>query len=161
MSHWESVGKSDEWYTPRYIFSALGEKFDLDVANGAEGTDFVPCYHRYGSKSLDLPWHGFVWMNPPFGARNSLTPWLDKFFSHGNGIALTPDRTSTGWWQQAAIRADAFLFVHGKIKFVRPDGTVGKSPSTGTTLFASGTRGVAALRRSNLGVVAIEMTDTE
>jgi hypothetical protein len=38
-------------------------------------------------------------MNPPFGGRNGLAPWLDKFFANGNGIALTPDRTSAPWWQ--------------------------------------------------------------
>jgi hypothetical protein len=37
----------------------------------------------------------------------------------------------------------------------RPDGTVGKSPSNGTTLFAAGPRAVAALRRAEptLGIV--------
>jgi len=32
MSHWEAAGKSSEWYTPKYIFDALGCTFDLDVA---------------------------------------------------------------------------------------------------------------------------------
>ena len=32
MGVWESPGKSDEWYTPAYIFDALGAVFDLDVA---------------------------------------------------------------------------------------------------------------------------------
>lgn len=31
MSH-EAAGKSDEWYTPKYIFDALNTWFDLDVA---------------------------------------------------------------------------------------------------------------------------------
>ena len=35
MSHWEATGKSDEWYTPKYIFDALGAEFDLDPANAA------------------------------------------------------------------------------------------------------------------------------
>ena len=92
-------------------------------------------------------------MNPPFGGRNGLVPWLDKFFDHGNGIALTPDRTSAPWWQDAARRADGILFVAGKIKFERPDGSVGKSPGTGTTLFASGARADAALiRAARLGL---------
>ncbi len=32
MSHWEASGESNEWYTPKYIFDALGTRFDLDVA---------------------------------------------------------------------------------------------------------------------------------
>jgi hypothetical protein len=132
---------SDEWYTPAWIFDAI---------SGAH----VPCRASIGAGSLEKTWDGFVWMNPPFGGRNGLVPWLDKFFDHGNGIALTPDRTSTDWWQDAARRADAILFVRGKIKFERPDGTVGKQPGNGTTLFASGPRAVTALRRSGLGFTA-------
>jgi hypothetical protein len=84
-------------------------------------------------------------MNPPFGGRNGLKPWLDKFFEHGNGIALVPDRTSAPWWQNMARKADAILFVDGKVKFIKPDGSTGQSPSTGTVLVAAGMRGVQAL----------------
>jgi hypothetical protein len=103
-----------------------------------------------------MPWQGFVWMNPPFGSRNGVRPWLDRFFAHGDGIALTPDRTSAPWWQDAARKATATLFVAGKIKFERVDGTVGKWPSNGTTLFAVGVQGCAALLtacRKGLGVL--------
>lgn len=133
-----SVGATDEWYTPRYIFDALGCTFDMDVAAPADGPRHTPTRRWYSADSLSLPWSGFVWMNPPFGGRNGLVPWLDKFFAHGNGIALTPDRTSAPWWQAAAKRADALLFLNGKTRFERPDGTVGKSPGDGVTLWAAG-----------------------
>lgn len=148
MSAWEDNGKSDEWYTPKYILDALDVTFDLDVAAPASGPMHVPT-HKYLSShdcGLTQEWHGLVWMNPPFGGRNGLVPWLDKFFAHGNGIALTPDRTSAPWWQDANRKADATLFIAGKVKFVRPDGSEGNSPSTGTTLFASGYRAVIALK---------------
>lgn len=149
MSIWEpSIGASDEWYTPAYIFDALGVAFDLDVAAPPQGGPHVPAANWICEHSLTVPWRGFVWMNPPFGGRNGLVPWLDKFFAHGNGIALTPDRTSAPWWQDAARKADAVLFVAGKVKFIRPDGSVGKSPGTGTTLFASGCRAIEALQRA-------------
>lgn len=148
MSYWESSGASDEWYTPAFVFDALGVTFDLDVAS-AESVVHVPCRSRLTSHGLQTMWRGFVWMNPPFGGRNGLVPWLDKFFDHGNGIALTPDRTSAPWWQAAARRADAMLFVDGKIRFMRPDGSVGVSPSNGTCLFASGNKGVEALQMAS------------
>lgn len=160
MSSWESMGASDEWYTPKYIFDALGCVFDIDVSGPSQGEGFVPAL-----SSITLPqnglsehWHGFIWMNPPFGGRNGLIPWLDRFFEHGNGISLTPDRTSAPWWQDAAKKADAILFISGKVKFIRPDGTEGKSPSTGTCLFASGARGVAALKsahKNGLGYLSL------
>jgi len=157
MSHWENSGASDEWYTPKYIFDALGVSFQLDVASPPRVTH-VPCLARLTSGSLEADWQGFVWMNPPFGGRNGLVPWLEKFIIHGNGIALTPDRTSAPWWQYAALKSDAALFIHGKVKFERPDGTIGKSPSTGTTLFASGERGRSALisaSEAGLGFLSI------
>lgn len=147
MSFWEGNGKSNDWHTPAYIFEALGCMFDLDVAGPFHPTH-VPYRHVICANSLDVPWHGFVWCNPPFGGRNGLEPWLAKFFVHGNGIALTPDRTSAPWWQKAARSADAVLFVDGKVRFLRPDGSEGRSPSNGTTLFAAGDRAVASLSRA-------------
>lgn len=154
MTAYEKQGESDEWYTPAYIFEALGEKFDLDVAAPYAGPRHVPAkYWLHDARSgLENSWQGFVWMNPPFGHQSTKRKWLAKFFEHGNGIALLPDRTSAPWWQEFAPLADAVLFVSPKVKFERPDRTVGKQPGTGTTLMASGERARTALiRASSLG----------
>lgn len=146
MSYWEASGKSDDWYTPLSVFSALGCQFDMDVA-AAPDRAFVPADAYISKDGLDTEWAGFVWMNPPFGGRNGLTPWLDRFFEHGNGIALTPDRTSAPWFWPAWARADMVLFTR-KLRFVRPDGSEGRSPSNGTALFAAGAQGCEALCRA-------------
>lgn len=146
MSRWESSGKSDEWYTPLYIFDAMGCAFDLDVAAPQDGPRHVPTLSWINRDSLLVPWQGFVWMNPPFGGRNGLVPWLDKFVAHGNGVALVPDRTSAPWFQRVLPCIDLVLFVGAKIKFERPDGSVGRQPGTGTALLAIGPRGCDALR---------------
>ena len=148
MSYWEANGKSDEWYTPKYIFDAMGCGFDLDTAAPTEGPRHVPCDAWLHADALAASWRGFVWMNPPFGGRNEISPWLDKFFAHGNGVALTPDRTSAPWFQRAFRSSDAALFIAGKVKFERPDGSRGASPSNGTVLFAAGDQGVEALSRA-------------
>ena len=148
MSAWERDGQTNEWYTPPRIFDALGEQFDLDVAAPPEGGPHVPADSWIHSDSLNSHWEGFIWCNPPFGGRNGLIPWLDKFLFHGYGICLTPDRTSAEWWQYVNRCSDATLFIKGKVKFLRPDGSEGKSPGTGTTLFACGLRAVDALRRA-------------
>ncbi|MEX5600748.1 DNA N-6-adenine-methyltransferase [Pseudophaeobacter sp. C1-32P7] len=152
MASYEKQGESDEWYTPAYIFEALGVTFNLDVACPPEGPRYVPANSFYSEGSLELEWTGFVWMNPPFGHQSTKRLWLRKFFDHGNGIALLPDRTSAPWWQEFAPLADAVLFVSPKVKFERPDGSIGEQPGTGTTLFAAGAQGAAALlRASSLG----------
>lgn len=147
--HEQSIGATDEWYTPPHVFDALGCMFDLDVAHpGPPFATWIPAIRYLTSNSLQTPWSGFIWMNPPFGGRNGINPWLEKFFEHGNGIALAPDRTSAPWWQRHALKADASLFVSPKIKFIGRDGNAGKSPAQGTTLFASGEPAVNALKRA-------------
>ena len=151
MSHWESNGRSDEWYTPKYVFDALGCSFDQDVAAPRDRTFCsVPTDNFITENSLDLEWNGFVWTNPPFGKRNSISDWLDKIHHHGEGIALVPDRTSCPWWQKAGKQADSVLFVDGKIKFLRPDGSTGDQPSNGTTLFGYGDYARKVLRYAEI-----------
>lgn len=155
--HEQCVGATDEWYTPPHVFKALGCRFDVDVASpGREVTPWIPAEHFVTACSLGTKWEGFVWMNPPFGGRNALVPWLEKFFEHGRGIALTPDRTSAPWWQQFAPRADLVLFVAPKLKFIGADGKPGKSPAQGTSLMAIGAPAQKSLRRAaamGLGVL--------
>jgi hypothetical protein len=158
MGQWEpSQGASDEWYTPPYIFAALAETFDLDVAHPPYPIQtHVPAKSFLHQGGLEDVWWGFVWMNPPFGGRGSLGPWLDRFFEHGDGVALTPDRTSAPWFRKAWDSADLTLFMP-KVRFIRPDGTEGKSPANGTCLWAAGNRAVTALERAasaGLGILA-------
>lgn len=159
--HEQAVGKTDEWYTPPRVFDAMGVRFDVDVASpGLHVTPWVPagrCIQKWAG-SLACQWTGFVWMNPPFGARNGLVPWLAKFMAHGNGVALVPDRTSAPWWQTYAEQADLMLFVTPKIRFIGADGKEGTSPAQGTTLLACGPQGIDALRnahRAGLGLLAV------
>lgn len=103
-------------------------------------------------------------MNPPFGKRMGLRPWLEKFMAHGDGVALTPDRTSAPWWQEFAPRADCVLFVRDKIKFHRADGSVAAQPGTGTTLLAAGPHGRRALEnaeRARLGLLFFRTRRTQ
>lgn len=155
MALHERPGKTDEWYTPPYVFDALGCTFDLDVASLWK-IPWIPAtsYLSPGKDGLKTPWEGFVWMNPPFGGRNGLTPWLDKFVKHGNGIALIPDRTSAPWWQDFVPESDSVLFVSPKIKFIDINGELGMSPAQGTCLVGIGPSAFYALRRAfehNLG----------
>ena len=146
--HEQCIGATNEWYTPPHVFRALSCDFDLDVASpGLDVTPWIPAKNCYLADQDGLlnDWFGFVWMNPPFGGRNGLVPWLEKFFRHSNGIALVPDRTSAPWWQDFAPRADLILFATPKIKFIGADGNPGASPAQGTCLLALGDRARNAL----------------
>lgn len=142
------IGQSNDWHTPKAVFDALGCRFDLDVAAPNDGPLHTPTSRWYSRGSLEQDWTGFVWMNPPFGSRNGLMPWLAKFFDHGNGIALTPDRTSAPWFHYAWRRADAVMFTR-KTPFLLPCGSKAGSPAFGTALWASGQTAVDALKRAS------------
>ena len=160
--HEQSVGATDEWYTPAYIFEAMGMTFDLDPAHpprcdlpidgwlyNKEGHGRYP-FMIPEQDGLRLPWRGRVWLNPPFGARNGIVPWLQRFMAHeGGGVAFVPDRTSAPWWQRFAPQADSLLFISPKVKMLSPDGLKpSSSPAQGTTLLARGMASVEALQRA-------------
>ncbi len=156
--HEQSVGASDEWYTPPRIFEALGCRFDMDVASPGWGhTRWIPADAFLTHDSLARTWKGFVWMNAPFGGRNGLVPWLAKFFEHGNGIALVPDRTSAPWWQTYVPRSDVVLFVSPKIHFVDEHGNEGKSPAQGTCLLGLGQRSLRPLHMAEKAGLGVRM----
>lgn len=163
--HEQCTGATDEWYTPPYVFEALGCVFDMDVASpGRKITPWIPAARFLDSDSLHKQWLGFVWMNPPFGGRNGLTPWLEKFFAHGSGIALVPDRTSAPWWQEFAPKADYILFVAPKIKFIDANGKPGESPAQGTCLLGAGEKAIAPLIRAQankLGTLMLPLKGSE
>jgi hypothetical protein len=154
--HESSIGASDDWYTPADLLDAIGETYDLDPCAPEYGRAYynVKAAKEYTIEhdGLSMPWKGFVFMNPPFGGRNGHVPWLRKFLTHRNGIAIVRAYTSAAWFHDYAVYADALCFPRGKTKFVRPDGSVGMAPGHGIVLLAMGKRGCSALERSNIGL---------
>jgi hypothetical protein len=152
--HEPCVGETSEWFTPPKIFDALRLTFDLDPCSPGPG-HWVPAKKIYtqADDGLAQPWHGFVFMNPPFGGRNGYVPWLRKFFTHGNGVAIVRAYTSSAWWHSEMPKADLILFPKGKTKFIRPDGSIGTAPGHGVVLVGMGAVACEALRRSGLGMV--------
>jgi hypothetical protein len=151
--HEPCIGASDEWYTPPFIFDALGLTFDLDPCSPGP-YHWVPARKVYtiDDDGLSKTWTGVVFMNPPFGGRNGQVPWLRKFVEHGNGVAIVAARTSSGWFHEFAPKVDVLLFPRGKTKFIRPDGSVGGSPGTGIVMLGMGETASNALRKSGLGL---------
>jgi hypothetical protein len=157
--HEFSIGLSSDWLTPKSpIFDRLAPlTFDLDPAHPGWDNPYVavPTRRIYtvADDGLRQPWHGTVWLNPPFGGRRGQVPWLQRFFVHADGIALVAARTSADWFHQVVVpNAQTLLFPNGKTKFVRPaDGSIGKEPGTGVVLIGMGAIANAALERSGLG----------
>lgn len=144
---------SVEWYTPESVFAALGLTFDLDPCAPPGGLPWVPAKRSFSraDDGLAQPWHGRVWVNPPYG--RGIEEWMRKLAEHGDGIALVFCRSDTRWWQESLRSADAVCFIRGRLRFVRgADRTQppGVSPAP-SVLLAYGPECAAALMRSGLG----------
>jgi hypothetical protein len=142
---------SDDYYTPKWIFDALGIEFDLDVACPPGGPIYTPCKSFYTQETdgLASPWTGRVWMNPPF---SKTAPWVDKWINHGNGIALLPVVKHSKWTEQLWDSDALCLWINRVvIKFHHKEKET--EIFTIVWLWAIGDECINALQRSNLGKV--------
>lgn len=141
--------KSVEWYTPAWVFDALGLTFDLDPSSPHDMETAVPAATKYTvfDDGLKKPWFGRVWLNPPYGA--STGQWMRRMAEHGNGVALVFSRTDATWCQLAMQSATAMLFVAGRIEFVPGNENKHKKArcGAGTVLFAWGDKCADALMK--------------
>jgi len=152
MPNWgneATVAKTEVWLTPPHIVEALGE-FDLDPCS-AEDMPWQIAKNKYTEKDDGLvqQWSGRVFMNPPYGPK--LDKFLHKLAEHGDGIALVFARTETrAFFRNVWGRADAIMFLKGRVRFYRPNGTQGQSSGSPSCLIAYGENNVKALYESGL-----------
>jgi hypothetical protein len=159
FTHEPAGGGSPEWYTPPYIFAALGLQFDLDpCAPALPAASWIPATRRITSPTDGLaePWSGRVWLNPPYGRETGR--WLGKLSEHGDGVALVFARTDTPWFQSALELAAGVCFIRGRLNFIPPEGwraADGGADSTAgapSVLLAFGEQCARAVAASELGV---------
>ena len=115
-----------EWYTPKqYVDAArkvLGGAIDLDPASSAQANEVVRAA-RYYTKEADgliQPWHGRVFLNPPYH-RTMLTHFIDRAVGHAiDGqpiVVLVHDSTETKWAQKAFRHFHWVCFIHHRLTF--------------------------------------------
>lgn len=160
MNHDTQAIQSVEWYTPPEVFTALGLEFNLDPCSpGAAVVPWIPTLQHFtrADDGLMQPWHGRVWLNPPYGKHTAV--WLQKLANHGDGVALLLSRTDTEWFHRAASRADLVCFMRGRLRFFAGHEGMTTLPkrstdnvAAGSVLFAFGQENAHALRRSKLGL---------
>jgi hypothetical protein len=144
-----TVSGTDVWLTPPSILKALGE-FDLDPCSSLNRPwDTAKNHYTVEDDGILQPWYGRVWCNPPYG--KGMNPFLQKMVQHGNGIVLIFARTETkAFFDYVWNRADAILFLKGRLKFHYPDGAQGGTAGSPSVLIAYGAENVKALEQSGL-----------
>ena len=118
------------WETPRELFDRVSRAvggFTLDAA-ASEANHLCDVYYDENSNGLELPWHHWTWINPPYG--RGIKDWTRKAAYEGvRGVAsvlLIPARTDTQYFQECFKTAEAILFLAGRLKFTingEPQGT--------------------------------------
>jgi hypothetical protein len=143
-----STGK-DEWLTPPEIIKSLGD-FDLDPCSPiVRPWDTAKNHFNINDNGLMLNWFGRVWCNPPYGKYTE--QWLMKSAMHGNSICLTFARTETQMFFRCVWdKADAILFIKGRLRFYHVNGTQGDSAGAPSVLIAYGKENVETLRNCNI-----------
>ena len=144
-SHQQSVGKSQDHLTPRWIIDALGP-FDLDPCASLHGSPCANHVIRPPADGLALRWSPkmLVWLNPPFD-RYQVATWIQRLADHSNGIALLHARTES--WKQAS----AILFMAKRIAFCRADGAA-QSANSGAPPVLIAFGDLAKHRLTSLGI---------
>lgn len=148
FTHDSANNKTVDWYTPKSIFDAMGLQFDLDPAAPVGGVPWIPAAKHYSifDDGLSKPWHGRVWLNPPYG--RDTKRWLQRMDAHRNGVALVFARTDCAWFHDYCANADAICFMRGRVKFVDGLGVTGESGAgAGSMAIAWGEENVAGIRR--------------
>jgi phage N-6-adenine-methyltransferase len=154
-------GGSDEWYTPlhyidlaRQVLGAL----DVDPATClfAQSRIGAAKYYTKENDGLSQPWHGRVWLNPPYSRVEEFVDKLRREIASGNvtaAIMLVNNFSDTAWFHQAASAASALCFPRGRIFFEREDGPA-DSPLQAQCFFYYG-KDVAGFRKvfASIGLV--------
>jgi DNA N-6-adenine-methyltransferase Dam len=135
--HHSAQMNSDQWLTPPEIIAALGP-FDLDPCAAPEPRPWPTAARHVAlpENGLAIPWHGRVWLNPPYS--REVGRWLGRLAAHGCGTALVFARTETSWFVDSVwYHADAALFLHGRVHFYRPSGRRARANSGGPSVLVA------------------------
>lgn len=132
------TNSTDEWYTPPCIFEPLGS-FDLDPCAPVNPLWKIgKTNYTQLDDGLCKQWTGRVWLNPPY-SRPLIERFVGKLADHGNGMALLFNRCDSKLFHDIIFpKADAILFLRGRIKFYTADGRQGGTPGCGSVLIAFG-----------------------
>jgi hypothetical protein len=157
-----ALSSSPEWFTPPPVFTAMGVVFDMDVASpGRQFVDWIPAriHLTKAEDGLTTPWlvynergkprSAFVWCNPPYGLRNGMQQWIDRFVEHGNGVIMLPGYTYTRWFHDLVMKVDCILFPLYKLQFINPTLPPARRNCTiSNCLAAIGDQGIEALHNA-------------
>ena len=157
-SHQSAKMLNDEWLTPPELIQDLGP-FDLDPCSPIiRPWETATEHYTINDNGLLMPWHGYVWLNPPYGQQTKR--WMELMAMHNNGIALIFARTETDIFTKYVWhRAKSILFIQGRLYFHYVDGSQAKANSGApSVLIAYGDHAEKKLSKSKIKGKYINLT---
>ncbi len=115
------TSRTQNWATPQEFFDRLNKEFDFTLDVCAEDWN-AKCnwYITEEENGLRLPWHGRVFMNPPYGS--TIGQWVEKAYKESQTnaqfvVCLIPARTDTRWWHNWVMQSAEIRFIKGRLSF--------------------------------------------
>jgi phage N-6-adenine-methyltransferase len=126
FTHAGNASTHHGWETPPEILETLYEvfgKFDLDPCAARKSRTRVRARVHFTEEDdgLSLPWHGVVFVNPPYG--RTLGLWVAKAHhevQEGRArtvVALLPARPDTAYWHKHVAGRATVYFLRGRLRF--------------------------------------------
>jgi transcriptional regulator with XRE-family HTH domain len=128
FTHAGNSSSDHGWRTPKALLETLYrvfERFDLDPCSPTFTRGQTPVrarvHYTIVDDGLSLPWHGVVFLNPPYG--RTIGQWIEKAkaeVASGNArlaLALIPARTDTRWWHEGVAGSATVFFLRGRLSF--------------------------------------------
>ena len=112
-----------DWETPHDLFDSINLEFEftLDAAASKYNTK-CPMFFTAENNALTQEWgKNVVWLNPPYGAKESLQTWVKKAYDASSKgatvVMLIPARTNTSWFHDYCLAKGEVRFIKGRPKF--------------------------------------------
>jgi phage N-6-adenine-methyltransferase len=126
FTHAGNSSIDQSWQTPPKLLDALYrvfERFDLDPCAPRRTRPTVRARLHYTAEDdgLSLPWHGAVFVNPPYG--RPLAAWIAKAHHEATSgrarvvVALLPARPDTRYWHEHVAGKATVFFLRGRLRF--------------------------------------------
>ena len=125
-THAGNTSTHQAWETPATLLDALASifgRFDLDPAACRKSRSHVRARVNFTHEDdgLTLPWHGVVFLNPPYG--RTLGLWVAKVRREVEDglawtvVALLPARPDTTYWHEHVAGRAVVYFLRGRLRF--------------------------------------------
>lgn len=101
--------KSDDWRTPRELYTELDNEFEFN---------FDPCPINPDFDGLNIEWKQSNFVNPPY---SDLAKWIEKSWKEWKKgktvVMLIPSRTDTIAFHKYIYNQAKIRFLRGRVKF--------------------------------------------